>query len=67
MNLIFLQNLNGRSVLDNIYFEKDSRAEKDAVQQKVLSLKDDGQKHKMLVKIEFTPLTHCNIFNFTLF
>ena len=29
--------------------------------QQFLSLNNDGQKRKMVVKIEFTPLSHCNI------
>ena len=40
------------------------QAEKDAVKQKVISFKDDGQKSKMVVKIEFTPLPPCNILPF---
>ena len=28
------------------------------------SLKDDSQKRKTVVKIEFTPLSHCNILPF---
>ena len=33
------------------------RAEKDATKQKVLSFRKIGQKRKMVVKIEFTPLS----------
>ena len=33
------------------------RAEKDATKQKVLSFQIVGQKRKMVVKIEFTPLS----------
>ena len=40
------------------------RAEKYAVKKKVLSFKNDGQKCKMVVKIEFTPLPHCKMFPF---
>ena len=35
----------------------DRRAEKDAVKRKVLSFKDNGLKRKMVIKIEFTPLS----------
>ena len=34
---LILQNLKGRSVLDNIFFENDPLDEKDATKQKVLS------------------------------
>ena len=41
------------------------RAKKDAVKQKVLSFHEDGQKGKMVIKIEFTPLSlpDCTIFS----
>ena len=57
-----LQNLNGivrfGQFLFGNYFL--GRAEKDAIKEKVLSFKDDGQKRKMVVKIEFTSLPDCN-------
>ena len=31
--------------------------EKDAIKQKVLSFKKDGQRRKMVIKSEFTPLS----------
>ena len=42
-----------------IFFWKWSsrRAESDATKQKILSLQEIGQKRKMVVKIEFTPLS----------
>ena len=38
--------------------------EKDAVKQKVLSFQEDGQKRKMVIKIEFTALSDCKIVPF---
>ena len=55
-----LQNLKGRSVLDNIFFENDPtdvRAEKDATKQKVIYFQEIGQKCKVLIKIGFIPLS----------
>ena len=37
---------------------------KNMSKQKVLSFKVDGQKRKLVVKIEFTPLPDCNILSF---
>ena len=46
----------------HIFFKWSSqRAQKDAVKQKVLYLQEDGQKRKMVIKIEFTPLSDCKI------
>ena len=41
-----------------------STSRKNAVKQKVLSFQEDGQKRKMVIKIEFTPLSlsECKIF-----
>ena len=53
-----LQNLKGRSVLDNFFWKWSSRrAESDATKQKILSFQEVGQKRKIVVKIEFTPLS----------
>ena len=54
-----LQNLKGKSVLDKQIFGNGSsrRAEKDTVKQKVVSFQEDGQKRKIVIKIEFTPLS----------
>ena len=55
-----LQNLKGRSVLDKFFFENDPldrRAESDATKQKILSLQEVGENCKIVVKIEFTPLS----------
>ena len=52
-----LQNLKGRSVLDKFFFENDPLDEPNAIKQKILSLEQVGQKRKMVVKIEFTPLS----------
>ena len=41
-----------------------STGEKYAVKQKVLSFKDNGQKRKLVVKMEFIPLPYCEIFPF---
>ena len=50
-----LQNLKGRSVLDKFFFENDPLDELN--QQKILSFQEVGQKRKIEVKIEFTPLS----------
>ena len=47
-----LQNLKGRSVLDKFFFENDPLDEPNQ-----MPLKQVGQKRKMVVKIEFTPLS----------
>ena len=53
-----LQNLKGRSVLDKFFLKWSfRRAESDATKQKILSLQEVGQKRKIVVKIEFTPLS----------
>ena len=66
INKVFLrpisQNLKGRSVLDKHFFENDpldelNHNESDATKQKILSLQEVGQKRKIVVKIEFTPLS----------
>ena len=61
-----LQNLNGRYFLDDLFKKKLSYrlAEKDAVKQKVLSFQEDGQKRKMVIKSEFTPLLDWKMFYF---
>ena len=46
--------------MDKSFFENDPlarRAESDATKQKILSLQEVGQKRKIVVKIEFTPLS----------
>ena len=40
------------------------RAEKDAGKEKVLPFQEDGQKRKMVVKIEFTPIPDWNFVPF---
>ena len=60
MNKVFLspilQNLKGK--FGQIFWKWSSQqAEKDAVKQKVLSFHKDGQKQKMVIKIEFTLLS----------
>ena len=50
-----LQNLKGRSVLDKFFFENDPFDEPNQMP-KILSLQEVGQKRKIVVKIEFTPL-----------
>ena len=43
------------------------QAEKYAVKQKVLSFQEDGKKRKMVIKIEFTPLSKFKLQCFTFF
>ena len=45
-------------------FRKSFRAEKDVVKKKVLSFQEDGQKRKIVIKVEFTPLSDCKSFSF---
>ena len=55
-----LQNLKGRSALDNFFLKMilstSWNSEKDATKQKVLSRQGIGQKRKMVIKIDSTPL-----------
>ena len=60
-----LQKLNRRSVSDSfLKMILSWRAEKDAFKEKVLSFQKQGQKRKLVIKIEFTPLPFCNILPF---
>ena len=61
-----LQNLKGRSVLEKKNWKWSSRrAEKDATKQIVIYFQEVSQKRKMVVKIEFTPLSPgCKMFTF---
>ena len=56
-----LKNLNVKSVLDN-FFENDPLDEPKRCRR--AKSQEDGQKRKMVIKIEFTPLSDCNIFPF---
>ena len=40
------------------------KAEKDAIKEKIVPLLEDGRKRKKVTKIEFTPLSDCNILPF---
>ena len=40
------------------------RAEKNAVKREVQFFQENGQKCKIVIKIEFTPLSDCNILPF---
>ena len=53
---------------NNFFWKWSSRwAEKDAVKQKVLTFQEDGQKRKMVIKIEYNSLTDDRLQYFTLF
>ena len=52
-----LQNLKGRSVLDNFFFENDPLDELNQMPLSKRSPQEVGQKRKIVVKIEFTPLS----------
>ena len=57
---------NGKSVLDKFFFENDPHEEPKNMpwSKKVRSFREDSQKRKVVIKIEFTPLSDCRIVPF---